>query len=427
MKGLSRLNKISTLLGVAVATASSLGIFVGATYSREAVSYAAQGIGQDWVNLLVATPLLWVCAYKVRQGSRKALFVLGGPILYALYSYILYAFTLHFNELFLLYCATLGLAFFGFLEWWNAMKCEVRRIKLPNEVFSKGAAGFQITIAVLFLILWLSEIIPAQINGTIPKSIADSGLITNGVYVLDLSILLPALVVSAVLLVKKRTNSVVLSTALLGFSAIMTLAIFSMMVTMKVFNLEFDVTVAVVMLALTVAAFYFAQKFVSVACKFPKVVLLVGIPGSGKSTYAKSRFANEAHRVHSTDAIREELFGDENIQGEWKKIEGVLKVRVAESVKNGVIAIVDATHASKEHRVNAIEWINRLGAEVHAFYVNTPLEVCKERNKKRQRVVPDYVLEGMHAALAKNPPSIEDGFERIETVDAASQIQTSRP
>ncbi len=411
-----RLGYITYSLAFFVGISSALGLFFPGTYSREQLFYAAQGIGQDAINLILVVPILVACTFYALRGSRRALLWLGGPILYSLYSYILYAFTLHFNQLFLLYCTTLGLSFFAFIHWFFVAQTQVTQIKISQWTFLKSAAMLQIVIVLFFALLWLSEIIPALIRAQVPQSITTNGLVTNPVFALNLSIVLPALIISAFHLLKKQTLGIVLTPALLGFAFLMSAAIASMVLSTKLFGLKSDFSVAAVMITLSILCAYIMQKFVSSITTFPKTILLIGIPGSGKSTFAKQRYTADDFDIHSTDSIRGELFGDENTQGDWQKIEGVLKLRVAASLEKQKTPIIDATHAQKEHRTKAIAWLNRLGAEVHGLYVATPVEVCHSRNNSRTRVVPEYVINGMHDALAKNPPSKEDGFEAIEMV-----------
>jgi hypothetical protein len=98
----------------AVFAATSLGgILLTSTYSRETASWRARGIGQDWFDLLVLIPVLVASGARARGGSRAARMVLGGALVYSAYSFVLYAFDVHFNALFLVYCAGLGLSFFS--------------------------------------------------------------------------------------------------------------------------------------------------------------------------------------------------------------------------------------------------------------------------------------------------------------------------
>src|SRR3954464_9670386 len=89
---------------------SVVGVADSAIYARETANWRAQAIGQDWVDLVLAVPWLAITAAMARQGSRSGVVLLVGGLAYAAYELVIYAFALHFNALFLVYCAALGLS-----------------------------------------------------------------------------------------------------------------------------------------------------------------------------------------------------------------------------------------------------------------------------------------------------------------------------
>jgi hypothetical protein len=119
---------------------------------------------------------------------------------YLLYNFVIYAFGVHFNPLFLVYSATLGLCFY-------ATVFSVRLIPAAQIAQVYGARAPRKTIAILFFLLAVStaafdlrEDIGANLSGRIPQSISDVNQPVNFVHVLDLVFLLPSLCISAVLL-----------------------------------------------------------------------------------------------------------------------------------------------------------------------------------------------------------------------------------
>src|SRR5689334_551936 len=102
---------LSVLIAILVLLASCAGLFLKGTYARETTSYALQSVGQDIENLVAAAALL-LTAYFVSKGSMKAFLLWIGVLLALIYSYIIYAFAVHFNSLFLVYVAILGLSFY---------------------------------------------------------------------------------------------------------------------------------------------------------------------------------------------------------------------------------------------------------------------------------------------------------------------------
>src|SRR5947209_14323870 len=103
---------LSVLVAILVLLASGAGLLLTSTYARETASWAVQGIGQDIVNLVAALALL-ITASLVNKGSVKAFLVWSGVLLYLIYAYVIYAFDVHFNRLFLVYVAILGLSFYA--------------------------------------------------------------------------------------------------------------------------------------------------------------------------------------------------------------------------------------------------------------------------------------------------------------------------
>lgn len=106
-------------------------------------------------------------------------------------------------------------------------------------------------------------------------------------------------------------------------------------------------------------------------------VALIGVPGAGKSTWLS-----------------------------LNKEEGVV--------------YFDATLARPRDRKTFIQRVktSKKGLPVKAVFINTPVEVCKERNALRteDRRVPDHVIDSMARNLETNPPSEEEGWDSIETV-----------
>jgi hypothetical protein len=219
---------LSLAAALLMAVASAAGIYWPEVYARETMSWAAQGIGQDIVNLFVIAPALALCSYFVARGSIRAWFVWMGLLLYVIYSYVLYAFFVHFNRLFLVYVSVLGLASWavaGGLSGINlesiARACDRTRRYLPQAAYL-AASGL------LFALLWLSDIVPATLAGVAPRGLAEVGLAVNPVHVLDLAFVLPAMIVTSALLWKGHRLGMVFTVPLLVFAAAMGTAIAAM-------------------------------------------------------------------------------------------------------------------------------------------------------------------------------------------------------
>jgi len=145
-------------------------------------------------------------------------------------------------------------------------------------------------------------------------------------------------------------------------------------------------------------------------------VMLVGIPGSGKSTVAeKLAQQSVANTVISTDAIRKELYGSESELGAWSYIEARIKARLEEADDNGSFVIYDATNYRRGFR-NSFLIAASDYAPAHRWtclIMDTPLEECLERNARRERQVPEFVIKKMSGVLEREFPSHDEGFETV--------------
>jgi len=255
---------LSLPLSLLVTVGSCVGLLTEHFYGRETPNWQAQSLGQDMVDLFLIVPCLLATAVSAYRGSRAAKLVWGGVVLYLAYTFAIYCFDVHFNKLFLLYCACFGLSvysviYFLFTEINNAPA-------IANTGIVRFIGIYFIGIAILFCGLWLTEVVPAVIRDTVPKSISDAGLPTNGVQVIDLSFFLPATFIAGILLLKKRPLGFVLAPAILTFFVLMDITIGVLMFVMKGKGIESDLTIATGMFVLAFISVIFLVLFFK-SCK----------------------------------------------------------------------------------------------------------------------------------------------------------------
>ena len=135
-----------------------------------------------------------------------------------------------------------------------------------------------------------------------------------------------------------------------------------------------------------------------------KLYTMVGLPGSGKSTFTKN---HTECVVISTDAIRAELFGSEECRENGSLVFKIAFKRIREALEQGCDVIFDATNVSRKAR----KCVFQLNAEHIAVFVNTDVEECKRRNEQRERKVSEFVMDKIASLLVD--PTIEEGFEKV--------------
>jgi len=141
------------------------------------------------------------------------------------------------------------------------------------------------------------------------------------------------------------------------------------------------------------------------------VVLAIGLPGSGKSSWFKR------HNIHplSSDLLRELLFDDAQEQRfqdlVFSNLRSMLKARL---IARRPMNYVDATNLTPHDRHSWIKLAKDYGYDVQGLFFDVPLEVCMERHQRRGRAVPEDIMRKMAGKL--KPPTFEEGFSKITVV-----------
>ncbi len=142
-----------------------------------------------------------------------------------------------------------------------------------------------------------------------------------------------------------------------------------------------------------------------------RLVVLVGIPGSGKSTWA----AKQNAPVLSSDEIRRLITGDAANQSVNRLVFQTMRRMLGAMLAAGAgRVIVDSTALTRKERRTWLRWAELHGCDAEAVFFDVPREVCEERNAARSRVVPPEAMERLFSRL--EPPRQAEGFVRLTTV-----------
>lgn len=146
----------------------------------------------------------------------------------------------------------------------------------------------------------------------------------------------------------------------------------------------------------------------------PSLILLVGIPGSGKTTYAKNYIEQNTNTIHlSSDTIRAELYGNESTQGNPAEVFSLMQKRAIEALNNGSDVLYDATNITRKDRSGIIGVCPKF-AKIECHIIWAPLETCIERDAKRDRTVSNEVIDRMLKRF--HAPYYDEGIDVIQIV-----------
>jgi predicted kinase len=155
----------------------------------------------------------------------------------------------------------------------------------------------------------------------------------------------------------------------------------------------------------------------------PHLIILVGIPGSGKTTYAKKYIREHPRtRVHlSSDKIREELYGDESAQGNPAEVFSIMQKRAIEALNNGYDVIYDATNITRKDRASIISICPKF-VQIECHIIWLPIYNCINRDATRKRTVGQAVIDKMLKRF--QAPYYDEGIDVIKVISHNDCDQT---
>lgn len=152
-------------------------------------------------------------------------------------------------------------------------------------------------------------------------------------------------------------------------------------------------------------------------------IMMVGIPGSGKSTYVNKTLKNEYENlvVVNTDDIREDICGDASCQDKNTAVWGIAKNMIITSLKENKNVVLDATNVSYKDRNKTLSYIPKNVKKVCKVILCSIDEIF-ERNESRDRVVPKDVIIRMLSRFSM--PTEKEGWDKIEYINLSDHLMT---
>jgi len=150
----------------------------------------------------------------------------------------------------------------------------------------------------------------------------------------------------------------------------------------------------------------------------PVMYMLVGLPGSGKSTYAKIIAKKSNSVIYSSDAIREELYGSEEIQGDSQTVFQMLHSCIKDELRNNVNVIYDACNISYKRRMGFLQELKKIPCYKVCIFIAAPYCECIKNNENRERCVPVSVIDRMYKHF--DVPCEYEGWDDINVYYAKS-------
>ena len=144
------------------------------------------------------------------------------------------------------------------------------------------------------------------------------------------------------------------------------------------------------------------------------LIVLGGLPASGKSTYAEMLVESGQFCRVCPDLIRKELYGNESIQGNGRKVFKIAFDAIQRLGKQNFNVVFDATNINADRRKKLVKSMRGYFDIIIFKWFDVATAVCLERNRQRERQVPEEVIWRM--AKIATVPTTEEGFDYVEVI-----------
>jgi len=244
----NRLAAIATFLAAAAAFA---GLAIGGLYV-DAPNWVQQARGTDLATLLLAVPVLAVGLWTASRGSSAGRLAVVAGLLYLVYNYAIFAFSVAMNPLTIVHIAIFGLALWSLLL---AGRSAVDGAEAVTERLNRRTAGgLLVGVGAMFGLLWLGQIATVATTGVLPPDLIKANISSNPVYALDLAFFLQLCVIAGFGLLRGNAAAAAFAFPMLVWVPLMGAGIVGGIVLMAVAGDQTAVPVAVVITVLGVVS-----------------------------------------------------------------------------------------------------------------------------------------------------------------------------
>jgi hypothetical protein len=191
---------------ILAAISAASGLFIGGLY-RDVPFWVEQARGIDLATLFLAAPILVIALLAARRGSSMAQLAIFGGLLYLIYNYLIYTTSIAMNRLAILYIATFGLSTWSLALMLLRVDLSAKGSEVLQRLPRRVTSVVLVAVAVLFALLWLSQIASFTGSGRLPADLKRANLPANPVYALDLALFLPLALVAGIGLLQRRLTA----------------------------------------------------------------------------------------------------------------------------------------------------------------------------------------------------------------------------
>lgn len=157
-----------------------------------------------------------------------------------------------------------------------------------------------------------------------------------------------------------------------------------------------------------------------------EIILVCGLPGSGKSHFARAHFLQSGRKRVNRKEIRRLLFEMTHFGQKWTEkdfaasdeflVKHVERKIVEHLLQNHQKLLVDNTSVSREARKSYLTIAHQMGRSIGAIFLDTPVRLCMERNRSREDSLPEMIISQL--AAEKELPEASEGYREVLVLDS---------